>query len=440
MSEAKDFPDINVMGVSTFDTKVRLRKKPTLRNLCLEKVSHLVSTGQIQLPTLQQLGGDVMERVFHHLHCAKLLTTPDIILGLVTPYLHTLNLPLCQILDDQLFENILRKCTQLRVVNISACHNVTNKGIEMLADYCPYLEYLNMANGNTITSSAIAAIVDRCPNVHSFNLSACWALDNAVMVFLGKIRHQLRFVSICGCRFISRSGVSALLGTLCGNSPLSPNSNTSSNSASPNSIPNYANNDEPPDETLNNAPTTPTIVPQANGTIVNYTIPNCKNTCLHLHSFHVSNCKVDISDDSIIELATAAPNLTSLNVCGIKNLSDKAVYCLANCCPNLQELYASWCPISDAAFSYLAQRCAELAVLNLSGCRHIGTPSCVALATYCHKLQKVNLGSTIMKFEGAVQIIQNSPLLKTFDIRLCALTPAQKAHLRVISGDVHINL
>lgn len=67
--------------------------------------------------------------------------------------------------------------------------------------------------------------------------------------------------------------------------------------------------------------------------------PNCIGTCLLLRSFHLSNCKPSISNPSILEIARAAPNLTSLNIGSIKTIRDQAIYSLAENCHGLRELY-----------------------------------------------------------------------------------------------------
>lgn len=141
------------------DALKRLLKKPTLKNRCLYVVGQLVTSGKLPLPELQILGYDILDQLYHHIHCAKQLTSLELINALVTPYLHTLSLSLCFNLTDSQFETILQKCEHLHAVNISACHGITNKGVEMVGKYCPELESLNIANGHTITESAVSLLL-----------------------------------------------------------------------------------------------------------------------------------------------------------------------------------------------------------------------------------------------------------------------------------------
>jgi len=358
---------------------LRTRRKPTLKNACLDEVGRLVLHGKIQLSSLQQLGGDIMEQLYHHLHCAKQLSSPELIFALVTPYLHTLHLALCFFLTDDHLEALLRKCTQLHEINLSACHKVTVKGIEMIGKLCPQLESLNIANGHTITSNAIHSIINDCPNIHSLNFASCWAMDDTVLAHLGTIRHQLQYVNLCGCKLISKVGISNMLG-----------------------------NDS-----------------------LGVTQPNCCNTCPLLHTLYLSNCKPDITTPSIKEIAAAAPNLTSLNIGSIKTVEDSAIISLANSCNRLQELLASWCPITDQAISALAPKCVNLQVLNLSGCNRIADLTCASLSENCHQLRKINLSSTRITFGAITKLIENSPDLKSVDIRLCGnITQEEKERLK----------
>lgn len=360
------------------------KKKLTLKNTCFSSISKLISSGELLLPSLQILGYDILEQLLHYIHGERKLTSDDLILSLINPNLHTLNLSLCNHLQDNAFESILKECPLLRGINISGCIKITNDGIKMIGKYCNDLETLSVANNHTITSDSIQYVLNNCPNAHSFNFADCWALDDNVMIQLGMIRHQLRYVNICGCRLLSHKGVSAMLG-----------------------------NDL-------NQPTQ----------------PNCNKTCPSLLSFHLSICKPTITTPSVLEIAMAAPNLTSLNIGSIKTVSDQAFLALAANCSNLRELLACWCPVTDGALAVLAEKCTDLELLNLSGCNRVADGTCTALAQHSHKLKKLNLSSTKITFNGLSKIINNSPLLQSLDVRGCKFTLDQKEQCKAFSFHV----
>lgn len=132
------------------------KKKQTLKYICINAISKLITSGHILLPSLQLLGSDLLEQLCHFLHSEKKLTSDDLILSLISPNLHTLNLSLCYHLKDEGFEIILKKCPQLVVINIASCHAVSNDGIKMIGKYNHQLEALNVSNCHTITSDSVS--------------------------------------------------------------------------------------------------------------------------------------------------------------------------------------------------------------------------------------------------------------------------------------------
>lgn len=60
----------------------------------------------------------------------------------------------------------------------------------------------------------------------------------------------------------------------------------------------------------------------------------------------------------------------------------------------------------------------------------IANLTCAALSEHCRILKKVNLSSTRVTFLGMMQVLNNSPLMKSVDLRLChAIKKEEKEQL-----------
>ena len=176
----------------------------------------------------------------------------------------------------------------------------------------------------------------------------------------------------------------------------------------------------------------------------------------NVRCFSMSGISVNISDDSIGQLALHCPLLEKMNLSGFSGLSDRSMILLAQSCPQLQILdlscnfslgaqgsdvtdgaiiaIARSCHqlqelslrgrkrITDVAMDALSSHCRNLTVIDFGGCRGISGNGVVTLATANNRLSHINIsGCTDVVDASIVAIMGCCRLLKTLAVAHCTL-------------------
>ena len=90
-------------------------------------------------------------------------------------------------------------------------------------------------------------------------------------------------------------------------------------------------------------------------------------------------------------IAAHSPNLETITVAGLQDISDDVVLSIAFNCHNLLQISLRNCGVADAGVCALSLNCPKLRVLALSGV-HCLTDKCVMmLADHCHLLEELYL-------------------------------------------------
>ena len=77
-------------------------------------------------------------------------------------------------------------------------------------------------------------------------------------------------------------------------------------------------------------------------------------------------------------------NMKELNLNASREISDKTIVQIASKCPNLLRIELYWnCRINDFCIKKLAKSCTKLNFVNLSGCKHLCDSSISVLVENC---------------------------------------------------------
>ncbi|RCH84827.1 SCF ubiquitin ligase complex subunit [Rhizopus azygosporus] len=120
--------------------------------------------------------------------------------------------------------------------------------------------------------------------------------------------------------------------------------------------------------------------------------------CQRLERLTLANCFhiTDVGLCNLIDVRTGiGPELVSIDLTDVLNVTDKTILKIAICCPRLQGLNLSMSrphfDITDVGIVALAQQCPELKRIKLNNCVTITEKSSIALALYCPYLVEVDL-------------------------------------------------
>ncbi|KAF9270777.1 RNI-like protein [Marasmius fiardii PR-910] len=175
--------------------------------------------------------------------------------------------------------------------------------------------------------------------------------------------------------------------------------------------------------------------------------------CHRLVSLDVSRCShVDAEGIRRMLCAHEWPNLTELNLGGLKNVSDKMMSTLAKAVPNLEVLdltdarqvhntaiEAFVQPLGDQpSMEYLAdgvrtlKRVTKLRRLSVSGCILLTDIACLHLAGAVPELELFEMGGIgeDLKEDGLIKLLETTPMIRRLDLEdACELTDALLAVL-----------
>eukprot|EP00622_Pseudochattonella_farcimen_P002366 FR737281.1.p2 GENE.FR737281.1~~FR737281.1.p2 ORF type:complete len:247 (+),score=44.99 FR737281.1:1-741(+) len=121
----------------------------------------------------------------------------------------------------------------------------------------------------------------------------------------------------------------------------------------------------------------------------------------------------------LFKLLTA--NLTTINLGGCREITDKAIMSLAENCPGLTMITLRYCEeITDEAVMYLADKCHGLTTIDLTGCgRKITDKAIMSLAENCRGLTKIYLYDNKITDKAVMYLAENCPGLTMINLNGC---------------------
>ncbi|CAJ0761077.1 2055_t:CDS:1, partial [Entrophospora sp. SA101] len=147
--------------------------------------------------------------------------------------------------------------------------------------------------------------------------------------------------------------------------------------------------------------------------ITDISLKEIAHLCSNLQHIHLIDCE-KVTDYGISIIATSYPNMLSFSFTNGNGLYDKfnnegisdvSVKKIAQCCPDLQYLNASWNCISDDSICIIVRSCPNLEQLYLEGC-NITDITMTALANLCN-LQKLDIEECDRISINAIITLQN---------------------------------
>jgi Leucine-rich repeat (LRR) protein len=135
------------------------------------------------------------------------------------------------------------------------------------------------------------------------------------------------------------------------------------------------------------------------------------------------SCSPLLTDEGVISLAMSCPGLELLHLAFCRSITDAAIASLVQC-RALKELNLSYnSQLTDAAFTGLSEGCwPEMETLDLEGLRLLSDTGFSSLARACSSLVEVHCKATNMTDEAVWMLCQLCPSILKLDIGDCSVT------------------
>jgi F-box and leucine-rich repeat protein GRR1 len=154
--------------------------------------------------------------------------------------------------------------------------------------------------------------------------------------------------------------------------------------------------------------------------------------CPLLEQFEVSHVtNATFTNASLVYLAKACSNLTTVGVSHCKQVGDVAIQELANrCWRSLRNLkLAGLYKLTNASIEAVAAKCASLVVLELDGCENVSDSAITALAQGCPDLRVLTLRSLKLTTTCLVQVLQSQQLSQLQRLNMARLNAQVTDHV-----------
>eukprot|EP00899_Mesostigma_viride_P023127 jgi/Mesvir1/399/Mv11290-RA.1 len=142
-------------------------------------------------------------------------------------------------------------------------------------------------------------------------------------------------------------------------------------------------------------------------------------SCRELDSVDVSYCRV--TDAGITELAQLCPGLKELSAGGMRRVTDASIEQVAANCQGLRRLDVGGTCVTDASVSAIARHCADLRHLGLGGAKKVTDDSIRAVAERCPSLQYLGVsgGLGVVSDASIIEIARRCRSLTGLDVHDC---------------------
>ncbi|XP_065829273.1 F-box and leucine-rich repeat protein 13-like [Oscarella lobularis] len=118
-----------------------------------------------------------------------------------------LNIAECTQITDIGLQKLCTNCPNLESLDVSNCYNLTDGAVQTLAFCCRMLRTFRFAGCHQLTDQAIQSISGGCHYLTEIDLSGCDKItDKSLVKYLRKGCRQLRFLTMLGCRGITKIG------------------------------------------------------------------------------------------------------------------------------------------------------------------------------------------------------------------------------------------
>ncbi|KAJ7638988.1 hypothetical protein FB45DRAFT_739383 [Roridomyces roridus] len=297
---------------------------------------------------------------------------------------------------------------RLQGINLAGCKRVSDRGILALANNCPLLRRVKLSGLELLTDRSVSALALCCPLLLEIDLNHCKLITDISIRDIWTHSNHMREMRLSHCPELTDAAFPA---------PLKPEA---ANGSEPNPFPStvVSNDDLPPlvlsapfehlrmldltacslvtddavDGIIAHAPRIRNLVLSKCGLLTDRSVENiCKlgrylhylhlghaakitdrsvrtlaRSCTRLRYIDFANC-VLLTDMSVFELS-ALPKLRRVGLVRVNNLTDEAIFSLADRHATLERIHLSYCDqISVMAVHFLLQKLHKLTHLSLTG-------------------------------------------------------------------------
>jgi len=312
--------------------------------------------------------------------------------------------------NNEAIINLALSARRLQGINLAGCTEVSDSGITALALNCPLLRRVKLSNLENLTDAALTTLAKYCPLLLEIDLNHCHLITDVAIREIWLNSAYMRELRPSHCPQLTDAAFPA---------PLRPELVVQTDHANP--FPNSKSkfeHDLPPlilnrqfvhlrmldltacsliteeaiEGIVSQAPKIRNLVLSKCTLLTDRSVENICRLGRHLHYLHLghaskvsdrsvrtlarsctrlryvdfANCTL-LTDMSVFELATL-PKLRRIGLVRVSNLTDEAIYALAERHATLERIHLSYCDqISVMAIHFLLQKLHKLTHLSLTG-------------------------------------------------------------------------
>ncbi|KAF7291051.1 SCF E3 ubiquitin ligase complex F-box protein GrrA [Mycena chlorophos] len=297
--------------------------------------------------------------------------------------------------------------TRLQGINLAGCKRVSDRGVLALAANCPLLRRVKLSGLEDLTDLAVSALAVSCPLLLEIDLNHCKLITDISIRDIWIHSNHMREMRLSHCPELTDAAFPA---------PIRPDSvdvqapNPFPSAVLPSELPPLIINktfehlrmldltacsqvtDDAVDGIISHAPRIRNLVLSKCGQLTDRSVENICKLGRYLHYLHLghaakitdrsvrtlarsctrlryvdfANC-VLLTDMSVFELS-ALPKLRRVGLVRVSNLTDEAIFALADRHATLERIHLSYCDqISVMAVHFLLQKLHKLTHLSLTG-------------------------------------------------------------------------
>ncbi|KAG9317471.1 hypothetical protein JVU11DRAFT_1673 [Chiua virens] len=310
--------------------------------------------------------------------------------------------------SDSVVAGLAAASKRLQGINLSGCKNVTDFGVLALANNCPLLRRVKLSGLEHVTDAPVSALAKSCPLLLEVDLNNCKHITDISVRDLWTYSVHMREMRLSQCTELTDAAFPAPLRNdiIPRTNNFFPTPRLSTEEQLPPLILSKPLDhlrmldltscslitDDAVDGIIAHAPKIRNLVLSKCTQLTDRTVENVCSLGKHLHYLHLghaasitdrsikslarcctrlryvdfANCTL-LTDMSVFELASL-PKLRRIGLVRVSNLTDEAVYALAERYNTLERIHLSYCDqISVMAIHFLLQKLHKLTHLSLTG-------------------------------------------------------------------------
>ncbi|KAF9569089.1 RNI-like protein [Agrocybe pediades] len=296
--------------------------------------------------------------------------------------------------------------TRLQGINLSGCDKVTDSGIIALSESCPLLRRVKLSGLSLLTDDSVVALAKGCPMLLEIDLNHCALVTDHSIRFIWTHLTHMREMRLSHCPLLTDAGFPAPLRPDSQPDLVNPFSNSSvkmTDELPPLIINRTFDNlrmldltacalisDDAVEGIISHAPKIRNLVLSKCVLLTDRAVETICKLGRHLHYLHLGHAS-KITDRSVRLLARSCTRIRYIDFANCVNLTDMSVFELS-ALPKLRRIgLVRVSQLTDEAIYSLAERHATLERIHLSYCDQISVMAIHFLLLKLHKLTHLSL-------------------------------------------------